>query len=74
MPGKGKSKDSSGNPPGWSKGKKTGWQDTDIPPGQSRKAGSHVDSAVPPVTTSTQSTEQEPNTSDQSQADANTTF
>jgi hypothetical protein len=29
------------NPPGWSKGKKTGWGDCDLPPGQAKKYGCH---------------------------------
>ncbi len=29
----------SSRPPGWSKGKKTGWGDCDVPPGQAKKAG-----------------------------------
>ncbi|MGI9103876.1 MAG: hypothetical protein ACR2IF_15660 [Terriglobales bacterium] len=28
-----------GTPPGWSKGKKTGWGDCDVPPGQAKKIG-----------------------------------
>ena len=28
-------------PPGWSKGKKTGWDNCDVPPGQAKKYGCH---------------------------------
>jgi hypothetical protein len=28
-------------PPGWSHGKKTGWGDCDVPPGQAKKVGCH---------------------------------
>jgi len=31
--------DSDGRPPGWSKGKKTGWGDCGLPPGQAKKYG-----------------------------------
>jgi hypothetical protein len=31
----------SGRPPGWDKGKKTGWGDCDVPPGQVKKYGCH---------------------------------
>jgi hypothetical protein len=30
-----------GRPPGWSKGKKTGWGNCDVPPGQAKKYGCH---------------------------------
>lgn len=30
-------------PPGWNKGKKTGWGDCDVPPGQAKKVGCHPD-------------------------------
>ncbi len=30
-------------PPGWSKGKKTGWGDCDVPPGQAKKVGCQPD-------------------------------
>ena len=30
-----------GRPPGWSHGKKTGWGDSDMPPGLSKKKGYH---------------------------------
>jgi hypothetical protein len=30
-------------PPGWDKGKKTGWGDCDVPPGQAKKVGCHPD-------------------------------
>lgn len=59
MPGKGKGKDSSGSPPGWSKGKKTGWQGREMPPGRSRKAGSSNESDPPGETTQSQPTELE---------------
>ena len=29
-------------PPGWSRGKKTGWGDCGLPPGQARKYGCHT--------------------------------
>lgn len=38
MPGKGKGPIKS--PPGWGKGKKTGWQGAEVPPGLGRKARS----------------------------------
>jgi hypothetical protein len=66
MPGKGKSEDSRGKPPGWSKGMKSGWQGADMTPSQARKAGSHVEDEMLSGTTQTQRTEQEPITSDQS--------
>jgi hypothetical protein len=31
--------DREGRPPGWSKGKKTGWGDCGLPPGQAKKYG-----------------------------------
>ena len=37
--GKGNSASDSGRPPGWDKGKKTGWGDCDVPPGQAKKQG-----------------------------------
>ncbi len=30
-----------GRPPGWDRGKKTGWGDCDLPPGQAKKYGCH---------------------------------
>lgn len=36
---KGHSANDSGRPPGWDKGKKTGWGDCDVPPGQAKKQG-----------------------------------
>jgi len=32
-----------GNPPGWSKGKKAGWGDSDMPPGLAKKEGDSKD-------------------------------
>lgn len=32
-------RDEDRRPPGWSKGKKTGWGDCDVPPGQAKKMG-----------------------------------
>lgn len=32
-------RDERGTPPGWSKGKKTGWGNCDLPPGQAKKSG-----------------------------------
>jgi len=32
------------HPPGWDKGKKTGWGDCDVPPGQAKKVGCHPNS------------------------------
>lgn len=29
----------SGRPPGWSQGRKTGWRNCDVPPGQAKKYG-----------------------------------
>src|SRR5687768_4685173 len=74
MPGKGKVKDSSGNPQGWSKGKKTGWQGAEMPPGQSREAGSYAERDMVGETTQTQRTELESDSSDQSQSEAERTF
>ena len=34
-------RDDRGRPPGWSKGKKTGWGNCDVPPGQAKKVGCH---------------------------------
>jgi len=34
-------RDDRGRPPGWSKGKKTGWGNCDVPPGQVKKLGCH---------------------------------
>jgi len=34
-------KNSHGRPPGWEHGKKTGWGDCDLPPGQAKKYGCH---------------------------------
>ena len=31
--------DNNGRPPGWDKGKKTGWGNCDVPPGQAKKQG-----------------------------------
>ncbi|MCI0350848.1 MAG: hypothetical protein L0Z53_15590 [Acidobacteriales bacterium] len=31
-----------GHPPGWSKGKKTGWRDCGLPPGQAKKYGCYT--------------------------------
>jgi hypothetical protein len=33
----------SGRPPGWSHGRKTGWGDCDVPPGQAKKIGCRHD-------------------------------
>jgi len=32
-------RDSDGRPPGWSRGKKTGWKNCGLPPGQAKKYG-----------------------------------
>lgn len=32
-------RESDHRPPGWDRGKKTGWRDCDVPPGQAKKAG-----------------------------------
>src|SRR5258706_16021656 len=37
--GHGHDKQAKSTPPGWSKGKKTGWGDCDVPPGQAKKVG-----------------------------------
>jgi hypothetical protein len=39
-------RDDRGRPPGWSKGKKTGWGNCDVPPGQVKKLGCHPRNAT----------------------------
>jgi len=34
-------RDEHGRPPGWDRGKKKGWGDCDVPPGQAKKQGCH---------------------------------
>ena len=34
--------DEGGRPPGWSRGKKTGWKNCGLPPGQAKKYGCYV--------------------------------
>ena len=74
MPGKGKNKEGGGVPQGWSKGKKTGWQGAEMPPGRSRKAVADIESEPPGENTPTQSAEQDALSGAQSQADTNRTF
>ena len=39
----------SGRPPGWDKGKKTGWGNCDVPPGQAKKQGCRSTHTTRPV-------------------------
>jgi len=40
---KDRDRDRDKHPPGWSQGKKTGWGDCNLPPGQAKKQGCHGD-------------------------------
>ena len=40
-----------GRPPGWDKGKKTGWGNCDVPPGQAKKEGCRGTASHRPATT-----------------------